>query len=149
MEGADLVVVDITGRNPNTLYLAGYAHGIGKPVLFLSQQGEDLPFDRARHEVLVYHANLDLLAKSLKSFMRKGAPVPQGDSAAAPGQADARARFQTIFGDIMTEHAAKHTGEIRMENDQTFVLVEQNLDLPVVQALARRARELGLRIKLL
>ena len=152
IEKAGLVAIDISGRNPNTIYLAGYAHGIGKRVLFLAQHGEDLPFDRTRHDIIIYHANLDLLKQYLDAFLRTGTAEPAEATAGAapsPATADAKARFKTIFGDIMSEFDAEHSGEIYMENDKTFVLVEQDLELALVQALARRARELGLRIKLL
>lgn len=150
IEKADLAIIDISGRNPNTLYLAGFAHGIGKRVLFLSQHGEDLPFDRARHDFVIYHANLDLLEKALDAFLRRGATGTQtSPEPRAATEVDAKARFQTIFGDIMAEFGAEHSGEVRLENDKTFVLIEQDLELALVQALARRARELGLRIKLL
>ena len=152
IEQADLALVDISGRNPNTLYLAGYAHGIGRKVLFASQHGEDLPFDRQKHDLIIYHANLDLLEKGLDTFLQTGA-TPEAQAApaepATSANADAKARFQTIFGDIMSEFEADHPGDIYLENDKTFVLVEQDLELALVQALARRARELGLRIKLL
>ena len=113
MESADLVLVDITARNPHTLYLAGYAHGTGKHILFLSQHGEDLPFDRSRHRFVIYHANLDLLEKGVETFLLTGdAPSPVGAESSSPPVTpeaiDAKARFQTIFGDIMTEHQAEH-----------------------------------------
>ena len=148
IENADLVVADLSGKNPNVLYLAGYAHGAGKRVVFLAQHGEDLPFDPARHEILVYHASADLLKNELAGFFESGTRPKQGP---APGaqEESAREKFEAIFGEIMREHRAVHSGAIEMENKTTFVLLNQDLDLPVVQHLARRARELGLRIKLL
>jgi hypothetical protein len=35
----------MTGRNPNVFYEVGYAHALGKIVLLLTQNGDDIPFD--------------------------------------------------------------------------------------------------------
>lgn len=149
LEQAQLVVADISGKNPNTMYLAGYAHGIGKRVLFLAQHGEDLPFNREKHEIIIYHANVDFLKESLEAFLRSGTLGGEPEAGRSAPQDDGRERFFELFGSIMAEHGAEHTGEIRMENEKTFLLINQDLDLAVVQHLARRAREMGLRIKLL
>lgn len=146
IERAGLVLADISGRNPNILYLAGYAHGIGKQVVFLSSHAEDLPFDPARHQIIVHHGSSELLRDELRRLLQEGAAP---DEASASGGEVAREKFEAIFGEIMKEHGAVHAGRIEMENESTFLLLNQDLDLPVVQHLARRARELGLRIKLL
>ncbi|MFP5287338.1 MAG: hypothetical protein ACLGI9_16495, partial [Thermoanaerobaculia bacterium] len=52
--GADLVIADITGRNPNVFYELGMAHAIAKPVVILSQFDADLPVDLATRRVIRY-----------------------------------------------------------------------------------------------
>ena len=42
---ARLVIADCTGRNPNVFYEIGLAHTIGKTVLLITQNKEDIPFD--------------------------------------------------------------------------------------------------------
>jgi hypothetical protein len=52
---ADLIVADITGNNPNTLYELGFAHAHRKPVLIVSERGQELPpFDIRGYVVLQY-----------------------------------------------------------------------------------------------
>src|SRR4051812_12511275 len=48
IERAELVIADLTARNPNIMYQTGYAHGIGKKLLLIAQHGEDFPFDKTR-----------------------------------------------------------------------------------------------------
>jgi hypothetical protein len=148
IEKNDLVLMDITARNPNVMYLAGYAHGIGKRIVFLAQHGEDLPFDKAKHEVIVYSGNGEFLREELGRFLGGGGK-PKATEWPRSESAGAREKFLSLFGDLMAAHQQEHRGEIQLENDKTFVLLNQDLDLALVQDLARRARELGLRIKLL
>jgi nucleoside 2-deoxyribosyltransferase-like protein len=52
---ADLIVADITGNNPNTLYELGFAYALRKPVLIVSERGQDLPpFDIRGYVVMQY-----------------------------------------------------------------------------------------------
>jgi hypothetical protein len=48
IEQADLIVADLTGRNPNVYYEVGYAAALRKPVIQIAQSADDLPFD-VRH----------------------------------------------------------------------------------------------------
>jgi nucleoside 2-deoxyribosyltransferase len=40
-----IVIADCTGRNPNVFYEIGMAHTLGKPVILISQNKDDIPFD--------------------------------------------------------------------------------------------------------
>jgi hypothetical protein len=39
------IVADCTGRNPNVFYEIGVAHTMGKPVILITQDRDDVPFD--------------------------------------------------------------------------------------------------------
>jgi len=43
--GARVVIADCTGRNPNVFYEIGMAHTVGKPVILMTQNESDVPFD--------------------------------------------------------------------------------------------------------
>lgn len=55
----DLIVADITGRDADVFYLTGLAYGLGKRIIYLTQDQEDVPFDLKERSCLVY---------SLKSY---------------------------------------------------------------------------------
>jgi hypothetical protein len=42
---AKVIVADCTGRNANVFYEIGIAHTVGKPVILITQNPEDVPFD--------------------------------------------------------------------------------------------------------
>jgi hypothetical protein len=45
---ARAIIADCTGRNPNVFYEIGLAHVLGKPVVQITQNADDVPFD-VRH----------------------------------------------------------------------------------------------------
>ncbi len=55
IQEATIVIADITPNNPNVYYEVGYAHGIGKPTILLSDRmREKLPFDVSGFRTLFY-----------------------------------------------------------------------------------------------
>ena len=50
-----MVIADITPNNPNVFYEVGFAHGIEKPTILLSDRSrEKLPFDISGFRLLFY-----------------------------------------------------------------------------------------------
>lgn len=66
IERADMVVAEMTGRNPNVLYETGYAHGMGKPVVLLTRSTEDIPFDLRHYPHIVYGTSIANLKQELQ-----------------------------------------------------------------------------------
>ena len=62
---ADVVVADMTGRNPNVFYEVGYAHALGKIVLLLTQRSDDIPFDLKHRQHTVYGGSIEALKRDL------------------------------------------------------------------------------------
>lgn len=62
---ADVIVADMTGRNPNVFYEVGYAHALGKIVLLLTQNTDDIPFDLKHRQHIVYGGKIETLRKEL------------------------------------------------------------------------------------
>lgn len=54
---AQIVVCDFTGKNPNVFYEAGIAHTLGKHVVPITQNAEDIPFDLRHHRYIHYLNN--------------------------------------------------------------------------------------------
>lgn len=62
---ADVIVADMTGRNPNVFYEVGYAHALGKIVLLITNSSDDIPFDLKHRQHIVYQGGIDRLRKEL------------------------------------------------------------------------------------
>jgi len=59
---ADLVVADLSERNPNAFYELGIRHVVRKPVIHLIGIGSDIPFDNKDYRTIAFDPlNLDAL----------------------------------------------------------------------------------------
>ena len=66
----DFVIAEITGKNANVFYELGMAHAIGKPVLILAQNAEEIPFDLKTRRILEYSPNsLEVMEKELEDCL--------------------------------------------------------------------------------
>ncbi len=74
---ADLVVADMSGRNPNVFYETGYAHALGKPVIHLSQSTDDIPFDLRAFPHIIYNRRLIDLIPALERWVRGSLACPR------------------------------------------------------------------------
>ncbi len=54
---ADLVVADLSGRNANVFYELGYRRALKKPIISISDDLENLPFDVATYRTIPYRAD--------------------------------------------------------------------------------------------
>ncbi len=52
--GATFVVADLTTKNANVLYEVGMAHTVGKPVIIITQDMQDVPFDLRHRRCIEY-----------------------------------------------------------------------------------------------
>ena len=86
-QDADILLADMTGRNPNVFYELGLAHAISKPVILISDNVEDIPFDIRSLRVIKYDKNqvnwgtvlLEEITKAISEVLerpRRAVPPP-------------------------------------------------------------------------
>ncbi len=54
INSAEVIIADVTGRNANVMYEIGMAHTVGKPVMIITQNIDDVPFDLRHHRCIIY-----------------------------------------------------------------------------------------------
>ncbi len=62
---ADVIIADMTGRNPNVLYEVGYAHALNKPTILLTQNADDIPFDMKQFPHIIYGTSIEYIKEEL------------------------------------------------------------------------------------
>lgn len=67
---ADIIIADMTGRNANVFYETGYAHALKKPVILLTQNVDDIPFDLKHYPHIIYSGRVAELKSELTKRLR-------------------------------------------------------------------------------
>ena len=69
IKSSELVIADITGNNPNVFFEIGYAAGIGKEIVLISQK-QEIPFDlRTERQITYDPQELILLVNQLGELL--------------------------------------------------------------------------------
>ncbi len=70
---ADIIIADLTNKNPNVFYEVGYAHALGKLTILLTKNAEDIPFDLKHYPHIIYDNSIikikEKLTKRVKWFV--------------------------------------------------------------------------------
>ena len=74
---AKILLAELTTRNANVYYELGLAHALGKPVVLVAADGEDVPFDVQHIRVVYYDVNdpfwgqklIDKVAENIRSAL--------------------------------------------------------------------------------
>jgi hypothetical protein len=67
---ADIIIADMTGRNPNVFYEVGYAHALGKTTILVTKETADIPFDLLHFPHIVYKNSITTLKDQLTQKVR-------------------------------------------------------------------------------
>ncbi len=86
---ADIVVAEMTGRNPNVFYEVGYAHALGKRVVLLTANDADIPFDLTHYSHIIHCNRIVILKEELRKRVEWCIAHPAG----SPAQAETGVKF--------------------------------------------------------
>ena len=67
---ADIIIADMTGQNSNVFFETGYALGLGKRYILLTQKVEDIPFDLKHYTHTIYGGSIASLKSELEKKVR-------------------------------------------------------------------------------
>lgn len=62
------VLVELTGSRPNCYYEAGYADALGKEIIYVIKDGEDIHFDLKHRKFIIWKTESDLRKKIRNRF---------------------------------------------------------------------------------
>lgn len=65
IEAADIIIADMSGKNPNVFYEVGYAHAKDKLCILLTSDAKDIPFDLKHRRHIVYNNSIKFLKQEL------------------------------------------------------------------------------------
>jgi nucleoside 2-deoxyribosyltransferase len=65
---SEIVLADLTGERPNCYYEAGFAHAMGKEIVFTIKKGSALHFDIAGYRFIQWETEDELRERLVKRF---------------------------------------------------------------------------------
>lgn len=65
INASDLIIADMTDKNPNVYYEVGYAHAKEKLCILLTSNAEDIPFDLKHRRHIIYDGSIGYLKNQL------------------------------------------------------------------------------------
>lgn len=71
IRNARVIVAELSGRNPNVMYETGLAHAIGKPIIMLTREQQDVPFDLRSLRYIYYDPNNPFWGDNLSAELTK------------------------------------------------------------------------------
>jgi len=92
---SDLIVADLTDANPNVYYELEIAHALGKRVVLLIQDLDELPFDLRAYRVILYDTHFARIEAARKELL---------------SVAEGTIRGQLPFGNPVTDFLPGETG---------------------------------------
>lgn len=70
IQASEIIIADLTGKNPNVMYELGLCHALWKKVILLSQNSADIPFDLKVWRVILYDYSFEGSARLKDELMR-------------------------------------------------------------------------------
>ncbi len=83
IQDSKVLVAELTEKNANVFYELGLAHAIGKPVVLISDDLSDVPFDLQSLRVIIYDKNDPAWGTELKSNITESLGETLEDTASA------------------------------------------------------------------
>ncbi len=74
ISNSELVLAELSGERPNCYYEAGFAHALGKEIIFSIKEGNDIHFDLAGYRFITWNTEATLrrkLRERLESYTSK------------------------------------------------------------------------------
>ncbi len=107
---ADIIVADMTGRNPNVFYETGYAHALGKHVILLTQNSEDIPFDLKHYPHIIYGGKISELLPELEKRVRWAVENPEISALQEGSQIQFYIDGNLLINNPIIEHYTQRAG---------------------------------------
>ena len=70
IDKSELIVADLTNGNPNVFYELGLAHALRKPVILLTQNIDEVPFDLKSYRLLEYSTHFHKIKDAKENLTR-------------------------------------------------------------------------------
>lgn len=135
IDKSDILVADMTGRNPNVFYEVGYAHALGKLTILVTQAADDIPFDLKHFPHIVYEGKVSLLKSQLTARIRHFLKHPPSTKSDQQFALDLLYEGKSVLGLPITvgrRNAEQMWLEFTVFNNGTEVLKSDDYEISII-----------------
>lgn len=118
IRSAAVLVADVSGRNANVNYELGAAHVLGKPVVIIGQEIDDVPFDFAHQRIFPYNTQSQGWADELANKVTNALKDQRQE---AERKSSERGRKAALVG--------KWVGTLKQQAKDSFVEIETEMEM--------------------
>jgi hypothetical protein len=68
LASAEIVIADLTTRNPNVFYELGVRHSLKQKTIMIAQSIDDIPFDVSNYRIIIYDPYVGLVEESIREL---------------------------------------------------------------------------------
>ena len=121
--GAELVVADLTGPNPNAFYELGIRHREGKPVIHMITEGQSIPFDVLDFRAIEYSFEHPDVVEQMKLELKRQVEATQrsGYEVSNP--------VTRALGKMELKHSVDSRDKLFSDMLETTQRIERRMDL--------------------
>jgi hypothetical protein len=128
---SSLVIVDLTGRNPNVFYELGIAHSFARPMIAIADSVKNLPFDAKDERVIEIGAYVDggltyAQGESAKQSLDASLRVVLTEGYVAPTPLREVAGTQSLHALAPENPLASEIGQIKETLDEVREMARRN-----------------------
>ena len=107
---SDLIVADLTNLNPNVFYELAIAHAVRKPVILITQNIDEVPFDLKSYRLIEYDVHFAKIGEAREKLTNDGRAFLAGDM-----------QFGNPLSDFSPEYSlqSRPQGPVQESNSQT------------------------------
>lgn len=106
---ADIIIADMSTKNPNVFYEVGYAHALDKPTILLADKADEIPSDLKAYFHIIYE-NITRLKEQLGQRLDWYVENGVGDKQQSKNEFDPFINGIQIFSDRSAEQNGAYDG---------------------------------------
>lgn len=146
LKTSELVIADLTEKNPNVMYEVGLRHAMGRPIVSIAQDVRGLPFDISHYRTILYDpCNLNsvsdcrkLIGQYVNNLQPLTEAVPSGSQASDENRFDiGLENIFRILGELVPK-VDESTDKINLLSDKLNAMGDE----PGLKALTDRLQDL-------
>lgn len=122
IRNSDVILAEITGRNPNVMYEMGMAYAAKTPMVIISQSVSEAPTDLKHQRIVVYDTTKPSWTSKLRADIKRAIKEAVPEKEPLNKKRDTATQSLRNTGKPWTQHEVKQLRQLAKQNTPTRVI---------------------------